>query len=72
MPAEHKIAVLKVCTAFSFSFRPSWLEIIIPAPDATAIDSAINISIKGTETAAAAIASRPKRLPIKPHLQLNR
>lgn len=65
MLAEQKMAVLNVCTAFSFSFRPSWPEIMIPAPEATAIDSAINISIKGTETAAAAIASRPRRLPIK-------
>ena len=51
--AEHKIAVLKVCIAFSLSFCPSWLEIIIPAPEATAIDKAINTSIKGTDTVAA-------------------
>ena len=36
-----------------------------PAPDPTAMAAEIRISIKGTATAAAAMASRPSRLPMK-------
>lgn len=58
-------AMLNTCAAFSFSFRPRWPEISTPAPEATAMDRAIRTSISGTETAAAAMESVPRRWPMK-------
>ena len=45
--------------------RASCPEIRTPAPEATAMERAIRISTKGTDTAAAAIAPRPRRFPMK-------
>ena len=63
-PTEQLKATLKMLTALSPSPRLRCPEMSTPAPEAMAIDSAMSISISGTLTAAAAIASVPSLWPM--------
>lgn len=65
IPQAQITAIWNTCAAFSFSFRPRWPETSTPAPEATNMARAIRISISGTETAAAAMESVPRRWPMK-------